>query len=132
MPFNSGTQLKLNTATDWQHFDITFTKTSFTTRTQEDYCHLSFYGIYGSGVIPSVKNLQIYLGDTIISEYEDYIVPTEYTPTTDGVINGVKNLYPNTTLISNGDKVYIDCNYYKDIDKAYNKLSAEIALSGGE
>lgn len=128
----SGGNLKVATTTEWQHFDITSSKIYFTTGTTGDYCHLSFYGIYGSGVIPSVKNLQIYLGDTIISEYEDYITPKEYIPTTDGVIDEVTNLYPNTTLVSNGDRVYIDCNYYKDIDKAYNKLGAAIALSEGE
>lgn len=75
--------------------------------------------------------MQLEFGSTA-TDYEPYVTPTEYTPNADGVISGVKNLYPNTTLISNGDRVYIDCNYYKDVDKAYNKLSAEIALSGGE
>lgn len=129
---SSGGNSKVATTTEWQHFDITSSKIYFTTGTTGDYCHLSFYGIYGSGVIPSVKNLQIYLGDTIISEYEDYIVPTEYTPTADGTVNGVTSLYPNTTLMTDTDGVVIDCEYYKDVDKAYNKLSAEIALSGGE
>lgn len=94
---------------------------------------LCFVGFISSGTAEELTftNIQLELGSTA-TDYEPYKECAEYTPTTDGVISGVKNLYPNTTLISNGDRVYIDCNYYKDVDKAYNKLSAEIALSGGE
>lgn len=95
---------------------------------------LCFVGFISSGTVEeelTFTNIQLELGTTA-TDYELYKECAEYTPNADGVINGVKNLYPNTTLISNGDRVYIDCSYYKDIDKAYNKLSAAIALSGGE
>lgn len=75
--------------------------------------------------------IMVELGTTA-TDYEPYITPTDYTPTADGTVNGVTSLYPNTTLLTDTDGVIIDCEYYKDIDKAYNKLSAAIALSGGE
>lgn len=77
------------------------------------------------------NNAQLELGTTA-TEYEPYITPTEYTPTADGTVEDITSLYPNTTLMTDTDGVIIDCEYYKDIDKAYNKLSAAIALSGGE
>ena len=83
----------------------------------------------------TVENLvfkpQLELGTTA-TEYELYKECAEYTPTADGTVNGVTSLYPNTTLMTDTEGVIIDCEYYKDIDKTYNKLSAEIALSGGE
>ena len=79
----------------------------------------------------TVSNVQLELSSTA-TYYEPYITPTDYTPTADGTVNGVKSLYPNTTLMTDTNGIIIDCDYYKDIDKAYNKLSAAIALSGGE
>ena len=64
--------------------------------------------------------------------YEAYKPPATYTPAADGTVNGVTSLYPNTTLMTDTDGVIIDCEYYKDIDKAFNELSSAIALSGGE
>lgn len=77
--------------------------------------------------------LQIELGTTA-TNYKPYITPTEYTPTADGTVNGVESLYPSTTLLTNDPygKVYIDCDYYKDIDKAFNELTTSVALSGGD
>lgn len=74
---------------------------------------------------------QIELG-TIATDYEPYITPTEYTPTADGIVNGVTSLYPNTTLMTDTDGVMIDCEYYKDIDKTFNELTTSVALSGGD
>lgn len=83
----------------------------------------------------TVSNLvfkpMIYLRGVTNYEFEQYS-KTDYTPTADGTVNGITSLYPNTTLMTDTDGVIIDCEYYKDVDKAYNKLSAEMALSGGE
>ena len=83
----------------------------------------------------TVSNLvfkpMIYLRGVTNYDYEFYN-RTDYTPTADGTVNGVTSLYPNTTLMTDTNGIIIDCDYYKDIDKAYNKLSAAIALSGGE
>lgn len=77
------------------------------------------------------SNVQLELGSTA-TDYEPYTSKTDYIPTADGTVNGVTSLYPNTTLMTNTDGVIIDCNYYKDIDKAFNELTTSVALSGGE
>lgn len=79
----------------------------------------------------SFSNVQLEIGSTA-TDYEPYNSKTDYTPNADGTVNGVTSLYPNTTLMTDTDGVIIDCEYYKDIDKAFNELSSAIALSGGE
>lgn len=93
-------------------------------------------GIYPSNIsdwnrIIDNYNIQIELGSTA-TEYEPYITPTEYTSNTDGIVEGVTSLYPNTTLMTDTDGVLIDCEYYKDIDKTFNELTTSVALSGGD
>lgn len=82
----------------------------------------------------TVNNLvfkpMIYLRGVTNFEFEQYS-KTDYTPTADGTVNGVSSLYP-TTLTTDTDGVLIDCDYYKDIDKAFNELTTSVALSGGE
>ena len=77
------------------------------------------------------SNIQLELNSTA-TDYEPYISPTDYTPNADGTVEGVTSLYPNTTLLTDKDGVIIDCDYYKDIDKAFNELTTSVALSGGE
>ena len=64
------------------------------------------------------------------TEYEPY-KGAEYTPTADGVVNGVTSLYPSTTLATDTDGVLIDCEYNRDINKAFAELQAAIISSGG-
>ena len=82
----------------------------------------------------TVENLvfkpQLELGTTA-TEYEPYITPTEYTPTADGTVNGVTSLYPNTTLTTDTDGVLIDCEYNRDINKAFAELQQAIISLGG-
>lgn len=63
------------------------------------------------------------------TDYEPYITPTEYTPAADGTVNGVTSLYPNTTLTTDTDGVIIDCEYNRDINKAFAALEAAIATN---
>ncbi len=93
-------------------------------------------GIYIN--IPKGKTLnnllikpQLKIGTTA-TDYEPYISPIEYIPNADGTVEGVTSLYPNTTLTTDTDGVIINCEYYKDIDKAFNELTTSVALSGGE
>ena len=74
--------------------------------------------------------VQLELGTTA-TEYEPYITPTEYTPTADGVVNGVTSLYPNTTLTTDTNGVMIDCEYNRDINKAFAELQQAIISLGG-
>lgn len=89
-------------------------------------------GIYIN--IPKGKTLnnllikpQLKIGTTA-TDYEPYISPIEYIPNADGTVEGVTSLYPNTTLLTDTDGVLIDCEYYKDIDKAFNELTTSVAL----
>lgn len=90
-------------------------------------------GIYIN--IPNGKTLsnllikpQLEIGATA-TEYEPYITPTEYIPTADGTVNGVTSLYPNTTLTTDTEGVIINCNYNRDINKAFAALEAAIATN---
>ena len=82
----------------------------------------------------TVENLvfkpQLELGTTA-TEYEPYITPTEYTPTADGTVNGVTSLYPNTTLTTDTNGILIDCEYNRDINKAFAELQQAILSLGG-
>ena len=82
----------------------------------------------------TVSNLafkpMIYLSGVTNYDYEPY-VETEYTPTADGTVNGVTSLYPNTTLMTDTDGVIIDCEYNKDINKAFAELQQAIISLGG-
>ena len=64
------------------------------------------------------------------TEYEAY-KGAEYTPSADGTVNGVTSLYPNTTLMTDTGGVLIDCEYNRDINKAFAELQAAIISSGG-
>ena len=76
----------------------------------------------------TLSNIQLELGTTV-TEYEPYITPTEFTPTADGTVNGVTSLYPNTTLTTDTDGVIINCEYNRDINKAFAALEAAIATN---
>ena len=67
---------------------------------------------------------------TTATEYEPY-KGAEYTPTADGTVKGVTSLYPNTTLMTDTDGVIIDCEYNRDINKAFAELQAAIISLGG-
>lgn len=73
---------------------------------------------------------QIELG-TAATDYEPYITPTEYTPTADGTVNGVTSLCPITTLMTDTEGVIIDCEYNRDINKAFAELQQAIISLGG-
>lgn len=92
-------------------------------------CEICF-GLYmGDTSVDTIcNNVQIELGTTS-TEYEPYITPTEYTPNADGTVEGVTSLYPNTTLMTDTGGVIIDCEYNRDINKAFAALEAAIATN---
>lgn len=75
------------------------------------------------------SNNQVELGRTPTG-YEPYIEPITVFANADGTVKGLKSIYPNTTLTTDTDGV-VDCIYYKDIDKVFNNLAMNIAVSGG-
>lgn len=78
----------------------------------------------------TISNIQIELGDTA-TDYMPYVEPTEYTPNADGTVDGITSLYPTTILSTDTDGVTIDCEYNRDINKAFAELHAAIISLGG-
>ncbi len=56
---------------------------------------------------------------------------TEYIPSPDGIISGVTSVYPVTELSQSADEVIIECEYNRDINKAYEELVNAIISLGG-
>lgn len=77
----------------------------------------------------NIAYIQIEEG-TIATEYEPY-KGADYTPTADGTVEGVTSLYPNTTLMTDTEGVLIDCEYNRDINKAFAELQQAIISLGG-
>ena len=73
-----------------------------------------------------MNSIQVELGSAA-TEYEAYIPAVEYTPESDGTVDGVTSLYPNTTLMTNTTGAIIDCGYNRDINKAYESLLQRVA-----
>ena len=84
-----------------------------------------------AGLTGTLTNVQLEIGSTA-TEYEPYIEPTEYTATADGIVEGVRSLYPNMTLMTDTEGVTISAEYIKDIDKAFEAVTTAVALTGGE
>ena len=68
---------------------------------------------------------------SIATEYEPYIEPTEYTVNEDGTVDGVTALYPTTTLMTDTAGAIIECEYNRDINKAFAELQQAIISMGG-
>lgn len=97
-----------------------------------DDTYTNVVGIYPSTIanweaVTSNYNIQIEWG-SVATDYEPY-VGAEYTPNADGTVNGVTSLYPNTSLMTDTDGVLIDCEYNRDINKAFAALEAAIATN---
>ena len=63
---------------------------------------------------------------TNATENEEYNT-IYYTPKTDGTVEGITSLYPNTTLMTDTDGIIIDCEYNIDIKKYIDNKIAELA-----
>ncbi len=75
-------------------------------------------------------NIMINVGETVLP-YEPYIEPFVYDVATDGTVEGVKSLYPNTTLYTDTSGAVIDCTYYQDGKKVKENLIDMILSLGG-
>lgn len=82
----------------------------------------------GTTYTATYSDIQIELGSTA-TYYEPYITPTDYTPKTDGTVEGITSLYPTTTLTTDTEGVLIDCEYNRDINKAFAALEAAIVAN---
>ena len=74
-------------------------------------------------------NLQIEQGSA--TEYEPYKEPVEYAVNPDGTVTNVVSMYPNITLATDTIGAVIDCEYNRDINKAFAELANAIISLGG-
>lgn len=72
---------------------------------------------------------QLELGSTS-TDYEPVLPAITFTPSADGTVVGVKNIYPTTTLLADKDNVVIDVDYNRDINKAFEELQNAILAQG--
>ena len=63
--------------------------------------------------------------------YEPFIEPTEYTVSADSTVEGVKAIYPSTTLTTDTDGVVISAEYNRDTNKVIEQLTQAIISLGG-
>ncbi len=63
---------------------------------------------------------QIELGSAA-TDYETYSGQS-YTPDDDGTVNGAASVYPIITLLSDVENITIECEYNRDINKAFDEL----------
>lgn len=81
----------------------------------------------------TVSNLKFYpqfeLGNAA-TKYEPPLPEITYSVPEDGIVTGIKNIYPTTTLLANKDNVVIDVEYNRDINKAFEELQNAILAQG--
>lgn len=66
-----------------------------------------------------------------VTEYEEYKEPERLAVGADGSVENAASLYPTTVLTSDTDGVVIDCEYNRDINKAFEELQQAIIGLGG-
>jgi hypothetical protein len=86
---------------------------------------------YGGGVTVYCKYIQIEEGATATA-IEEGTESIKYTANADGTVEGVKSIYPTMIIETDTEGVLISAQYYKDIDKVFENLAINVALSGGE
>jgi hypothetical protein len=64
----------------------------------------------------------------VASEYEEY-KGEQYTPNTDGTVEGVTSLYPTTTLMTDTEGVTIEAEYIKNVNEALGVEPSDDAAS---
>lgn len=79
-----------------------------------------------AGTIDDIDDakIQLEIGSTA-TDYEPYNSAT-FTPITDGTVNGVTSLYPNTTLTTDTDGVLIDCEYNVDLNSTLGDINTAL------
>lgn len=74
-------------------------------------------------------NIQLELG-TEATEYEPYAV-IEAEVAEDGTVEGITSAYPNTVIFADTPNVVFECEYNRDLNKAFNKVIEAIVSLGG-
>lgn len=93
---------------------------------------LTFYvQIGGSVTITDVTlYVQLELSERKTS-FETPVEPITYPVSADGAVEGVTSLYPTTLLMADTPGVSIECEYNRDINKAFAELQQALISLGG-
>ena len=125
---SSANKRTFTSTAEWQRYSWVGYPNYNETSAAQDNCILSFYGEYGTGVVPYVKNIQIELGgvETELCQFQSEICK----PNADGTVDGVTSLYPTTTLLTDNADVTITAEYNRDLNKAFAEIYQAIATMG--
>lgn len=106
--------------------NLTQTKSSKVFTVTKKYCNY-FWIYYTNGVKFDNYKVRIQLEkNSVATDFEPYIEPTECVVNTDGTAN-VPSLYPTTRLYTDTDGVTIEAEYNRDINKAFAELQQAVA-----
>ena len=89
------------------------------------YLYKSDYPNSGNVTEGVVSEIQVELG-TVATDYEPYKEPVEYTQN-----ENIKSIYPCTTLTTDTTGALIECEYNRDINKAFAEI-VEAVISLGQ
>ena len=99
------------------------------TRAETDW-GLVYISSSAKGEVVYLTNPQLEYG-TVKSEYEPYIEPATYTANADGSVDGVKSIYPSTSVSVEDASTVVNIEYNRDINKAFAELQAAVISLGG-
>lgn len=99
------------------------------------YLNISGLQIELGGVTEYVPYVDVSTVSVVVSSDEVGASATEYTPDADGVVEGIKSLYPSMVITTDADGANIDVTYNADtkkyIDNKFAELQAAIISLGG-
>lgn len=121
---------KISATTEWQHFSTTIPINAQTVNLNgsgdANKCALSWYGTYGTGVKPYIRNLQVEISDTE-TQYEDFEEPQMVFAEETGDVVGLTFTKPYMTLLTE-DQTSIELEYVSqttlDIQDKYQQIKA--------
>ena len=119
----------LSADTDWKRFSFVATTIQMDLSDQADECAFSFYGTYGTGVVPMVKNIQFELGEAE-SEYESGKTET-FTATGDGDVAEIPCAGKPFLLATDHPDAVLSLTYNRDLNQVISHLEDAIRAIGG-
>lgn len=72
-----------------------------------------------------------YGGSTALTEYAKGVATIAHSVNLDSTVSGVTSLYPYTTLMTDTPGALIECEYNRDINKAFEEITQAIISMGG-
>lgn len=92
---------------------------------------LAFINIPKGTTVDTILEPMVYLKELTLTTFVPYVKHQTVTANADGTVYGLTSISPNMTLIPDTDGVVIDCEYNRDINKAFAELQQVIISLGG-